>query len=203
MEIIPLITLKRRTILDTNQKTSETKEIKQLPEDEKIYILDLDGIEKDKPNLCLFQNISNKYNLWIDSQPVDLGDTVDSFMAGASSITIRKNLLHKISFEEIRDITENKIFLEINLKDFEELKEKKHILEKADGFVIFNDKDLIECNLKYDNFLKEISHIKNTYIYEKNPSNIKYWQNKGIYGLLVDIEKIKEFKNKWQMMQKS
>jgi len=107
MEIIPLITLEKRRILETNQKTTETKEIDQINEDEKIYILDKDGIEKDKPNLCLFQKTSNSYSLWIDSGPIELGDIVDSFMAGASAITIRKNLWKKLDLKKIREISEN------------------------------------------------------------------------------------------------
>jgi len=203
MELIPLITLKKRTILDTDQKTTDTKEIKQLKEDEKIYVLDQDGIEKDKPNLCLFQNISSKYGLWIDSRPIDLGDVVDSFMAGAASITIRKNLWDKLDIKEIREITENNVFFEIDIKDADQMHEKDYILDQADGFVIFNDKDFIDSDNKYSVFLKSICGKNKTYAYESKPENINYWKNKGAHGLLIDIEKIEGFKKRWQMMQKS
>ena len=202
MEIIPLITLEKRIITDTNQKTAETKEIKQINENEKIYILDKDGIKKDKPNLCLFQNISNTYSLWIDSRPVELGDVVDSFMVGATIITLRKNLWDKIELEKIREITENEIFLEIDLKDIDDNNDKINILEKADGIVIFNEKNMIESDVKYANFLRTISEKKKTYVYEKNKENMFYWANKGITGLLVDINNFEEFKKKWQLMQK-
>jgi len=202
MEIIPLITLEKRIITDTDQKTTETKEIKQLKEDEKIYILDKDGIKKDKPNLCLFQSISNTYSLWIDSRPVELGDVMDSFMTGATTITIRKNLWSKIELEKIREITENEIFLEIDLKDIDDNNDKIDILEKADGIVIFNEKNMIESDVKYANFLRTISEKKKIYVYEKNKENMFYWANKGITGLLVDINNFEEFKKKWQLMQK-
>jgi len=201
MEIIPLITLEGKKIIDTNQKTTETKEIDQIKEDEKIYILDKDGIDKDKPNLCLLQKTSNVYSLWIDSRPIELDDIVDSFMAGASAITIRKNLWQKLDLEKIREITENEIFLQIDLQD-DEINKNLHIFEKADGVVIFNDRDLVESDSKYASILRKISEINKTYVYESNSENIFYWQNKGITGLLVDMKKAEEFKNKWNRMQK-
>jgi len=202
MEIIPLITLEKRKIIDTNQKTTDTKEIDQIKEDEKIYILDKDGIDNDKPNLCLFQRTSNSYELWIDSRPIELGDIVDSFMTGASAITIRKNLWQKLDLEKIREITENEIFLQIDLQDADEINKNLHVFEKADGFVIFNDKKLIESDSKYASILRKISEMNKTYAYESNPENIYYWQNKGLKGLLVDMKKLGEFKNKWNRMQK-
>ena len=55
MEIIPLITLSKRNIVEEKQELYDTINDKQfnLEGYEKIYILDLDGIEKDKPNLKL------------------------------------------------------------------------------------------------------------------------------------------------------
>jgi len=202
MEIIPLITLRKRTILDTDQKTTDTKEISQINEDDKIYILDKDGIEKDKPNLCLFQNISNTYQLWIDSQPVDLGDVVDSFMTGATTITIRKNLLKKTNLERIREITENQIFFGVDLKDIDEINEKKHVLKEVDGIVVLNNKEFIESESRYASFLRNLCSINKTYAYESDHSNIFFWKDKGVSGLLVDINKIEEFKKTWEMMQK-
>ena len=201
MEIIPLITLKGKKIIDTNQKTTETKEIDQIKEDEKIYILDKDGIDNDKPNLCLFQRTSNSYELWVDSRPIELGDIVDSFMAGASAITIRKDLWQKLDLEKIREITENEIFLQVDLQD-DEINKNLHVFEKAEGVVIFNDRNLIESDSKYASILRKISEINKTYVYESNSENIFYWQNKGITGLLVDMKKLEEFKNKWNRMRK-
>jgi len=201
MEIIPLITLEKRRILETNQKTTETKEIDQINEDEKIYILDKDGIEKDKPNLCLFQKTSNSYSLWIDSGPIELGDIVDSFMAGASAITIRKNLWKKLDLKKIREISENEVFIQIDLQD-DEINKNLHVFEKADGLVIFNDRKFIESDSKYASILRKISEMNKTYVYESNSENIFYWQNKGLKGLLVDMKKLGEFRNKWNLMQK-
>jgi len=44
--------------------------------------------------------------------------------------------------------------------------------------------------------------MNKTYVYESNSENIFYWQNKGLKGLLVDMKKLGEFRNKWNLMQK-
>jgi len=194
MEIIPLITLDGRKIIETNQKTTDAKEIKKLNKDEKVYIFDYDGLEKDKPNLCLYQNTSKLYTLWIDSGPVNLGDIVDMFMSGASILSIRRNLWDSFSISKIREITENEIFLEIDLKDVEDLENCWHIFDQADGIVVFNDKELINSDYKYGSFLRRLCDKYKVYTYEQDRNNKHFWEEKGVQGLLVDINKIQEFK---------
>ena len=130
MEIIPLIHFKKRKIQITqNGKETKTEDfIKEHTNIQKIYILDHDGIEKDKPNLCSFPKLSEKYETWIDTRPVTLGDVVDTVMAGANTITIRQNLWQTLDIERIREITENQIYAEL---DITTLKEENETL-KAD-----------------------------------------------------------------------
>ena len=53
MKIIPLIRMEKRKILDDALSDNV---LEQIEEEQIIYILDMDGIEKDKPNLCTYQN---------------------------------------------------------------------------------------------------------------------------------------------------
>ena len=55
MEIIPLIRMEKRKILDDALSDNV---LEQIDEEQIIYILDMDGIEKDKPNLCTYQRLS-------------------------------------------------------------------------------------------------------------------------------------------------
>ena len=88
MELIPLIKLKKRKVIGFNK--SDLKDIlKDIKDDEKIYILDFDGIERDKPNFCTFQRISGSYELWVDFGPRNLGDVVDAVMYGYCSLLER------------------------------------------------------------------------------------------------------------------
>ncbi len=170
--------------------------INTIDSDQKIYILDLDGIKKDKPNLCSFPKLSENYEIWIDSRPVTLGDVVDSFMSGATTITIKRNLWEKLDIEQIREITENEIYAEVDLTKGNEVKTELLIYKKFDGLVIFNDKNQVESDYKYDSYLRKISSKHKTYVYVINPDNIDYWENRGVTGLLVDINKVGVFKKK-------
>jgi len=194
MEIIPLIKLKKRKILDY-QKSSLKEALKEIHENEKIYILDLDGIEKDKPNLCTFQRLSGSYDLWVDFGPKNIGDIVDAVMAGTTAITLREYLGSKIEISDIKDITENKIFTNIDFEYQSKYDFRDAHIQLSDGLVTFNTRELIESSFKNSDFFKTISMKKNIYIYDSELKNSAYWKRFGIKGLLVDFDKIKEFKH--------
>jgi len=200
MEIVPLIKLKKRKIL--GYPASFLKDIlKEINEDEKIYILDLDGIEKDKPNFCTFQSLSDSYDLWVDFGPRNLGDVVDAVLAGANTITLRKSLWLNFELSDIKDITENEIFLNIDIGlkgkyDFKEMHK-----QQLDGFVNFYSKEEIKSNFQNCDYFKTIAKRKIVYIYELNLKNISFWKEFGIKGILVDFNKFKEFK-KWNLKKK-
>lgn len=190
MEIVPLIYMKNRKIhLEKDGETISSQEFSNLVEDNsKIYILDLDGIEKDKPNLCAYQRFSSFYDLWVDFGPRDLGDIVDATMAGATEITLRKNLCPQLDIAEIKEITENKIYNNIDFKE-------DNTSEEADGLVNFNSREETESENKYSSSLKKLGMNNIIYSYESKLKNRTYWQYFGAEGLLVDLGKIKEFKN--------
>ena len=195
MDLIPLIYMENRKIYlekETTDALSAEDFLKQVEEGKQIYVLDLDGIKKDKPNLCNYQKLSSSYNLWIDNGPRDLGDVVDAFMAGATDITLRKNLGKIIEINDIREITENKIYVNIDfvkqpLSAVEEL-----YYHAADGLVTFNSKDKIEADLKYADLLKTMKSKNRIYSYETTLLNQKYWEAKGVEGILIDLNQLKE-----------
>jgi len=194
MEIVPLIKLKKRKIL--GYPKSFLKDIlKEINEDEKIYILDLDGIEKDKPNFCTFQSLSDSYDLWVDFGPRNLGDVVDAVLAGANTITLRKSLWPNVELSDIKDITENEIFLNIDIGFKGKYDFKDMYKQQLDGFVNFYSREEIESSFQNSDYFKTIAKRKNTYIYELDLKNISFWKGFGIKGVLVDFEKFKEFKN--------
>jgi len=189
MELISLIYIKDRKIIEKTQKPVPAKEfLKQVDEEKKLYIFDLDGIEKDKPNLCTYQRLSGSIDLWVDSGPRNLGDIVDATMAGATDITLRRDLCPQLHVSEIKEITENKIYENI---DFVE----SLPLPDIDGLVNFNGRDEIENNFKYNDFLKKRGSIYNIYSHEWDLKNLSYWKYFNLKGLLVDLNKMKEFKN--------
>ena len=190
MDLIPLIYMKKRKIyVEKTQSPVTLKEfLKQIEGEKKIYIFDLDGIEKDKPNLCTYQRLSGSYDLWVDFGPRNLGDVVDATMAGATDITLRRNLCPQLYISEIKGITENKIYENI---DFAE----GLSFGDADGLVNFNSREEIERNFKHSDFFKRMSLKNKVYSYETDLENRTYWERFGVEGLLVDINKLKGHKN--------
>lgn len=193
MEIIPIITLKNYNI--TNPLISLENISQYVKEEEKIYILDLNGIEKDKPNLCIFQKLSSSYQLWVDCGPRNFGDIVDIFTTGATSVTIRKALFHSINISDIRDVSENKVYLNLDFQNFEKHANDDLLTEKYDGIVNFNTKEEIEQNFSLHEYIKKIVKQNKIYFYENDYKNYVFWERLGATGLLVDIDKLKEFKN--------
>jgi hypothetical protein len=191
MDIIPLVMMKKRKMLG-NLSKKEIFEI--IPEDQIIYILDSDGIDKDKPNLCMFQESSSDYQLWVDFGPRNLGDIVDVFMAGVERATIRPKLWPNLNIAEIRDISDNKIFIHIDIGTDQNTAEVFDY--GSDGLVNLNGKEIIENNFKHSDYLRQYGLKNELYCYENDPKNINYWKALGVKTLLVNVDKYMDFK-KW------
>jgi hypothetical protein len=186
MEIIPLMTMKDRKILDTKEK------LEQLNEEQILYIYDLDGIEKDKPNLCTFQRLSKTREIWVDTGPRNLGDIVDALFSGANVITIRKHMFPKIDISKIREISENKVFAAIDIDQ----KTTDFVFNDFEGLINFTNREKIEQDFKYGDLLKQHTN-KNivVFTYDSDIGNVNYWKLFGINKFLVDLDKFEEFKN--------
>lgn len=200
MEIIPLIRMEnRKPLLENKGREASIDELLgKLNKDSNIYFLDVDGLEKDKPNLCTYQKISSHYNMWIDAGPRVLGDVVDAVMAGATSITVRQNLWPKLDIEKIKEFTENEIYVGIDFKDRINHKLDIFLPYGIDGIVLLNEREEIEKDFKIADSVKSLvsrSMQYKLYVCESNPENIYYWEKRGAVGLLVDVNKIERFKN--------
>ena len=185
MEVVPLITMKDRKILNLQDK------LDKINQEQILYIYDLDGIEKDKPNLCTIQRLSKTREIWMDSGPRNLGDIVDVFFAGANAITIRKRLFPEIDISKIRDISENKVFADI---DFEQ-NDDDFFYNEYDGLINFTIREKFEKHFKYGDLIKDYSTKNNVvFTYDSELENVKYWKYFGITNFLVDLVNFEEFK---------
>jgi len=194
MEIIPLIKLKKRKILDY-PKSFLNDITNEIDDNEKVYILDFDGIDRNKPNLCTVQRLASSFDLWIDFGPKNLGDIVDAVMTGATTITLRKTLWPESELSDIKDITENKIFTNIDFEYKGKFDFKDIYKENLDGFVNFYTREEIESSFQNSDYFKTISNKKDIFTYESNLKNISYWKGYAVKGIFVDFDKYKEFKN--------
>ena len=192
MDYIPIIKIKNRKIV--NCHNNEIKNIKNLLkkyQDIPIYILDSDGIKKNKPNLCLLQKLSKKYKLWIDQGPRSLGDIVDSIIAGTENITVRLNLIEYDDLINIKEIIENKIYINVEETNVNELSSSNNL--NLDGYTMFLNEKLLS-NFKIIEYIKNFVKKNSSYIYIKNKSELDLLNKYDFKGFLSDIEKIEELK---------
>lgn len=193
MENIPLLHIKKRKIV--NNKNIEISNIEYLLEDfkdKRIYLFDHDGLNKNKPNLCLYQKFSKYHNLWIDSGFRFIGDLYDSIIAGADSITIRKELWIDTEIEKLKDVTECKIYNNINNTNLPNRSNK--LFENIDGYVILGDISFLKNNFQNSEFIKNLSKKIDVYIYYDETIEFSFYKKLNLSGLIIDIEHIKEFK---------
>jgi hypothetical protein len=190
MEIISLIHLKKRKIVLQDVSLTITQLKEQLKKDNKLYILDLDGIERNKPNLCLYQKLSQDYRLWIDAGPCTLGDVVDIIMAGAFDVTVRTEKWPNLDISHINDISERGLFIYIDCNKKNKQGIDLSLIDNSDGLVSFITKNQMERNFDYVSFLKNLSVKYKLYVYDSNKTNISYWKKIGIAGLFIDMKKM-------------
>lgn len=196
MEIIPLIYVENRNIYTKREgrRISLTEILKQNGKNNKIYVLDIDGIEKNKPNLCTYQRLVPTHEIWVDAGPRVIGDIVDFVMAGATNVTIRKNLFSIKELADVKELTESEIYIVSDLQNEMERKRTFSSISGIDGYVVFYNKNQVEKDFKSSEFLKNLCNNFKVYIVEPEGENAAYWKNRGVAGLLVDIERIKQVK---------
>lgn len=188
MEILPLIKIRNRKIIKEHSSVFN-KDLEENKEKKRIYILDLDGIEKNKPNFCTYQRLSKFYEVWTDFAPKNLGDVVDAFMSGVNAIVIRKRCYKNFNPKKIREISDNNIFLNIEDEEQENLSLYK---KEINGYVNFKTREEVESNQKLNRLIRKLQN--DMYSYEKNHDNKEYWKRQEIKGLIIEINKLERFK---------
>jgi len=192
MDIIPLIYIKNRKLRGAIE--GKMLFINELPEQSdagKLYVKDIDGIERDEPNLDIYQKLSEKHDLWVDAGPRMFGDVVDIIMAGATSITLRKNLFPTEEISNIKEVTETAIYINTDLKD-EKQDMASAISHSVDGLVISCNGKQIEDDFKISELFRTMCNKYKVYVAELDEKNISYWTNIGVAGVLLDLETMKK-----------
>jgi len=198
MEIIPLIYVKNRKIYTEKEgkPVSLDEVLEQMDEEDSIYFLDIDGIEKNKPNLCTYQRITEKQDIWVDAGPRVLGDVVDLIMAGANRITIRNNLFPMEEIPNIKEVTENMIYTVVELRNEKERMFSFSPLPGVDGLVFFSDKKQIEMDFKTGELFRTLCNKYKVYAAEADRKNSSYWEKMGATGILLDFKIAKNWVNR-------
>ena len=74
----------------------------------KILITDINGINRDKPQLELYQDMSTKMKLWIDAGPRSKDGAIDILVAGAEKVVLGTKTLRGLEeLEKVVELSEN------------------------------------------------------------------------------------------------
>jgi uncharacterized protein related to proFAR isomerase len=194
MEIVPLLYIKDRKIhAEKDGEPIALEEIlTQLDKDQKIYVYDFDGIEKDNPNLCTFPKLSEHCKTWVDAGPRVLGDVVDTVMTGVSYLTVRKNLWLKLDISSIKDMTKRAVYFGLDLTRNDSYEKDLTVFQEADGYVVFDDNKQLKNDFKSEEFLKNLCNKHKVYVADSEGENVLLWKKLGATGALVDLARIKQ-----------
>ncbi|MFP3872633.1 MAG: HisA/HisF-related TIM barrel protein [Candidatus Natronoplasma sp.] len=91
--------------------------LEELTDHDKVYILDIDGIEFDRPQTDVIRKVSTRKEVWADTGARDSAGITDSFIAGADkSIISTKTMRSKESMEKSIELSDE-LILSIDYKD--------------------------------------------------------------------------------------
>lgn len=190
METVPLIHIKNGRLLD--RKDGEPLSIddlfKHADKDAMLYILDLDGIEHNNPNLDIYQKLTERCILWIDNGPRRIDDVMDTIMAGATTITVRTERWPDADIPAILEITDDDIYLAMTPEQKEQVRSLLQSYENL-GAVVFSEEQHIEQDFSYAHVLNEAVLKHKIYLYTTAQLNVSYWSERGVTGVLVDLHK--------------
>ena len=190
MELVPLISIKDGKLLAGKDGglLSIDDLFKRVEKDAMLYVLDLDGIEHYNANFDLYQKLTEHCILWIDNGPRRIDDVMDTIMAGATTITVRTGLWSEVDVPGILEITDDEIYLAITPEHKEQPRALLRSYESL-GAVVFSEEQQIEQNFSYANMFNNTTLKDKIYLYTIPHMNALYWEQRGVTGILVDLDK--------------
>lgn len=189
MEIINYIYLRKGKIYLSNAceyPVEINKFISDYDKDNNLYILDYDGITKNKPNVNIYQRLSSFSDLWIDGGPRSTGDVIDFVMAGANKITIRKDLSDSIDITHLRELSEGKFYLAIKeslLKEYVNLLN----ISMFDGVIVLLNEKRRDIDFISASYLKNFASNNDVYLFNSEFRPKSHWEKIGISGLFSQM----------------
>ena len=190
MNIVPLISIKKGIILDgkDGNHISIDDLFKQVEKDTMLYVLDLDGIEHYNLSLDLYQKLTEHYTLWIDGGPRRLDDIMDIIMAGATNITLREELWPEMDIPGVFELTDDEVYFCINSIH----RQQPLTLQFSQldvGVVVFSQEPQTNDDFTSTNYFKTLAIKHKMYLYTTASNTNSLWEERGITGILVDLNK--------------
>ena len=138
VERIPLVYISDGKIVDDERRVIEDWK-KRMGRFGEIYIIDIDGVERNEPNLDLYQRIYRKK--WIDSFPRCFEDVMDLVISGADKVVIRR------SFDGM-----DRVFREVDVELYLSISNETEIgMHNWSGYILFIDDGSLKIPEDLDN----------------------------------------------------
>jgi hypothetical protein len=190
MNIVPLVSVKKGILLDgkDGNQISIDNLFKQVENDTILYVLDLDGIEHNNPSLDLYQKLTEHCTLWIDDGPRRLDDIMDTIMAGATNITLREELWPEMDLPNIFELTDDEVYLCVN-PAYGQLSQITFPIQRDIGVVMFFQEPQMKDVFNSVSFFKNHIIKHKIYLYTVALNTNVLWEERGITGILVDLNK--------------
>lgn len=183
MNIVPLIAIKNTRLYDGKQGNPLLLEdvTKRVEKDSLLYVFDLDSIERNNPNLELYQRLAEHCTLWIDNGPRQIDDVMDTIMAGATNITLREDLWPALDMPGVQELTDDEIYLD-KTQQYLEQRTLYHTYSEVIGIILFDE-------TVYGSMSKERTINQKLYLYASSLEKLQYWTEQGISGIIIDLNK--------------
>lgn len=187
MQEIPVIHLKNKKINDESTLSDIHLLLNRL-QSSTVYIFDEDGINRNQPNVSIYQKFASNTDLWVDAGPRDVDDIVDDLFSGANRIIIRTDLWEERDLKNVSEITENELMILYSVQDVQKGIPEDILFREAHGIVICFDKNYPLLDNKTEGFLKQIAKTKPTYLLDANMKTKEYWNSFKLAGMLMPIK---------------
>ncbi|AKA49512.1 hypothetical protein IX51_10870 [uncultured archaeon] len=103
-------------VLDNKEITGfvNAKTLLEFEDEEELFVIDLDGLNKGAYNLKLYNELSKFFEITVMSFPERTADLVDSIVSGASRVVISSNLPDRV-IRDFLTVTEDLVMNYANM----------------------------------------------------------------------------------------
>ncbi len=214
MEIIPSVTVKGGSPVIVEEEryvpySNGGKSVNmwdlmgELGDYDKIYLLDLNGIERNRPNFDMIQKISARKDIWADLGARSVETITDTFIAGADRAVVSTRTMSSMNLiEDALELSRNIIFTIVVSEGVLSMSKKikdspvKKLVSRALEYGV--DKIMV-IDLSDKGFKKDLLHDLPEEGYELYiggiNKGIEYYEDK-VDGVMLGIKEAVEFQKK-------
>ena len=186
IKIIPFIPVLNGNVVDAEgsryKKLGNAVKTVKSSKYETFYVIDINGLIKNRPQINIIQEMSKEKNLWVESGVRFAEDMIDVLMAGAEYAVLNSMLVGLDELKKICALSQNLMLHMERKNDRVHQMNIEHFADKAKDAGI---KKFVMGSRDYW-LVKTLAKNVEVYVFAKN-DEIKKLEATGVAGLLLDI----------------